>query len=85
MARKGSEDMYVRKTPEPVEGLNKTMRSRLRASEKYDRENVDNIRLRVPKGWKEQIKAYVDSSDEYTSINGMICDLIKNKVGIKED
>ena len=53
MERKGSEDMYVKKTPEPVEGLNKTMRSRLRASEKYDRENVDSIRLRVPKGWKE--------------------------------
>ena len=85
MARKGSEDMYVKKTPEPVDGLNKTMRSRLRASEKYDRENVDSIRLRVPKGWKEQIKAYIDSSEEDTSINGMICDLIRNKVGIEEE
>ena len=62
-----------------------TYDSKIRASEKYDKDNVDNIRVRVPKGWKELMQNYVASSDKYTSVNGMICDLIKKEVGIEVD
>ena len=61
-----------------------TYDSKIRASEKYDKENVDNIRVRVPKGWKDQMQKYVLSSDKYSSVNGMICDLIKKEVGIED-
>ena len=57
-----------------------TYDSKIRASEKYDKENVDNIRVRVPKGWKEQMQSYVKTSKKYDSINGMICDLIKQEI-----
>lgn len=62
-----------------------TYDSKIRASEKYDKENVDNIRVRVPKGWKEQMQSYVKTSKKYSSVNGMICDLIQKEVGIEVD
>lgn len=61
----------------------KTYTSQIRASKKYDKENVDNIRVRVPKGWKEQIQSYVSGSNKYKSVNDMICTLIKNEIGIE--
>ena len=60
-------------------------KSKIEASKVYDKENVDNIRVRVPKGWKEQMQSYVASSDKYSSVNGMICDLIQKEVGIEVD
>lgn len=56
-------------------------KSKLRASQAYDKNSVDNIRVRVPKGWKEQMQEYVQKSDRYSSINGMICDLIRKEIG----
>lgn len=60
-------------------------RSQIKASEKYDATKVDSIRLRVPKGWKEQMQQYVAQSEEYASINAMVCDLIKKEMGIELD
>lgn len=57
--------------------------SKLEASKNYDKNNVDNIRLRVPKGWNDLMKQYVNDSDKYTSVNGMICDLIRKELGIE--
>lgn len=59
-------------------------KSKIRASKQYDQDNVDNIRVRVPKGWREKMQEYVAGSDKYTSVNGMICDLIKNEIGIED-
>ena len=53
-------------------------KSKIEASKQYDKNNVDNIRVRVPKGWKEQMQ------DKYNSVNSMICDLIQKEVGIKD-
>ena len=61
----------------------KTYDSKLRANARYD-QTVESLKVRVPKGWKEQMLNYIDQSDKYTSINGMICDLIRNEVGIEE-
>lgn len=58
--------------------------SKIKASENYDKNNVDNVRLRVPKGWKEQMQAYVESSDKYNSVNAMLCELIRKELNIKE-
>ena len=76
-------DLYKKKEI-VVEGTNKTVRSQLKASENYDRNNVDNVRVRVPKGWKEQMQEYVKTTDKYSSVNDMICQLIKKEVGIED-
>lgn len=59
-------------------------KSKIEASKQYDKNNVDNIRVRVPKGWKEQMQDYVSSTDKYSSVNSMICDLIQKEVDIKD-
>ena len=84
MPVKGTKDMnkYRAKDREEVQEFNSTIRSQLNASEKYDKENVDNIRLRVPRGWKEQMQQYVKDSDKYSSVNAMICELIKKEIGL---
>ena len=85
MPAKGQYNMDLYKKKEiVVEGTNKTVRSQLKASENYDRNNVDNVRVRVPKGWKEQMQEYVKATDKYNSVNDMICQLIKKEVGIEE-
>ena len=85
MPAKGQYNMDLYKKKEIiVEGTNKTVRSQLKASENYDRNNVDNVRVRVPKGWKEQMQGYVKSTDKYSSVNDMICQLIKKEVGIED-
>lgn len=72
---------------------NKTRASQLKATATYTGEGsdvdkskrkVESIRLRVPVGWSNQIKDYVKKSDKYTSVNGMICDLIKKEVNIQD-
>ena len=69
---------------DPITGKQySTYVTRVEASKKYDKDNVDNIRVRVPKGWKEQMQDYVAGSDKYNSVNGMICDLIRKEVGIE--
>lgn len=55
-------------------------KSKIKASKRYDKKNVDNIHVRVPQGWKDQMQEYVKSSDEYDSVNGMICDLIMREI-----
>ncbi len=57
-------------------------KSKIKASQVYDKNNVDNIRLRVPKGWKEQMQKYVQDSGKYNSVNDMICRLIQKETGI---
>ena len=85
MPAKGQYNMDLYKKKEiVVEGTNKTVRSQLKASENYDRNNVDNVRVRVTKGWKEQMQEYVKATDKYSSVNDMICQLIKKEVGIED-
>ena len=85
MPAKGQYNMDLYKKKEiVVEGTNKTVRSQLKASENYDRNNVDNVRVRVPKGWKEQMQEYVKATDKYSSVNDMICQLIKKEISIEE-
>lgn len=85
MPAKGQKNMELyEKKVTAVEGTNKTVRSQLKASENYDKNNVDNVRVRVPKGWKEQMQEYVKATNKYSSVNAMICDLIRKEIGIKD-
>jgi hypothetical protein len=60
-------------------------KSKITASKVYDKKNVDNIRVRVPKGWREKMQLHVSCSDKYNSVNSMICDLIKKELNIETD
>lgn len=55
-------------------------KSKIEASKQYDQNNVDNIRVRVPKGWKKQMQEYVKTTKKYDSVNGMISALIKQEI-----
>lgn len=68
-------------------------KSKIRANINYtgegagaDKDNakVESVRLRVPKGWSQLMKDYVQSSDKYKSVNNMICSLIRNEIGISD-
>lgn len=88
MPAKGQKNMSlyerVSKETNQVIGTNKTVRSQLQASERYDKNNIDTVKLRVPKGWKEQMQAYVKTSDKYTSVNAMICELIRQELRLEK-
>lgn len=45
-------------------------KSSTRAKNKYNAENYDSLRIVVPKGKKDKIKAYAESKGE--SINGFV-------------
>jgi hypothetical protein len=81
MAKKGDKNMelYEKKVSE-VSGTNKTVRSQLNASAKYDKESVDNIRLRMPKGYNDLMKDYIAKNDKYASVNAMISELVKREL-----
>ena len=46
-----------------------------KATAKYEKNNYDDVRLRVKKGERELIRAYAESQGK--SLNGYINDLIK--------
>lgn len=73
-----------KKADDNLKTANGLYKSKIKASENYDKNNVDNIRMRVPKGWKEQIQAYVESSDKYNSVNAMLCELIRQELNIED-
>ncbi len=73
-----------RKADNSLKTENGLYKSKIRASENYDKNNIDNVRLRVPKGWKEQMQAYVEASDKYDSVNAMLCDLIRKELNIED-
>lgn len=52
--------------------------SQMKASAKYDKENVYQVRLRVPKDWKAAIESKAKESDK--SVNKYICDLIQSDI-----
>lgn len=53
-------------------------KSQYTASAKYDKENVYQVRLRVPKDWKGTIEEKAKNCDK--SVNKYICDLIRNDI-----
>lgn len=70
-------ELYRKKTIQVGENdLNKNRRSKLEASKRYD-QSVDIIKLRLPQGYKQQLK---DIAENYsTSVNSLLLELIKEK------
>ena len=56
--------------------------SKYKCNAEYNKNSVDNIALRLPKGYKEKMKDYVASSGKYESVNSMIVKLIENELNI---
>lgn len=55
-----------------------TSKAQQKAVAKYMKENYDEIKVRVPKGKKEEIKAAADSQGK--SVNGFINEAIDEKM-----
>ena len=73
-------ELYRKKTIKVGENdLNKNRRSKLEASKRYD-QSVDIIKLRLPQGYKQQLKDIAEANS--TSINGLLVELIKEKFGL---
>jgi hypothetical protein len=73
-------ELYRKKTIQVGENdLNKNRRSKLEASKRYD-QSVDIIKLRLPQGYKQQLKDIAEANS--TSINGLLVELIKEKFGL---
>ena len=73
-------ELYTKKTIQVGENdLNKNRRSKLEASKRYD-QSVDIIKLRLPQGYKQQLKDIAEANS--TSINGLLVELIKEKFGL---
>ena len=65
---------------------NKTSEAQLRAIKKYEektKDSIDNIRIRVPHGWKDLLVQYVKQHPEYNSVNSLLTDMIREKLDIK--
>lgn len=48
--------------------------------DRYNSKNYDDLRVRVPKGMKEQIQAFADANGE--TVNGFINRLISEALGV---
>ena len=72
-------------TLKSASGVYKSTQKAIKKNDAQLKEKVDDIRLRVPKGWREIMKKYVKNHPEYNSINTMICDLIRKEINIVDD
>lgn len=57
-------------------------KSSTRAKNKYNSSHYDSLRIVVPKGDKERIRAFADSRGQ--TINGFVTGLIKREMGEAE-
>lgn len=53
-----------------------------KAVSKYMKANYDEIKVRVPKGAKEEIQAYAQARGE--SVNGLIWKLLQEAMGVQK-
>lgn len=58
------------------------MSQRTEYKKKYLSENYDNLRIVVPKGRRETIKAYAEKHGK--SVNGLVNELLRKEIGITE-
>ena len=59
--------------------VTKTVRSKIEAAKKYNA-NLEQVAFRVPKGYKDIIKAYAENKG--TSVNQLIVDLLEKEMGM---
>ena len=59
----------------------KTYKSQRVASANYEKNKVEQITVRLPKGSRQILQNYVNKSNKYDSVNNMIKSLIENEIG----
>ena len=57
-------------------------KAQIKATNKYNSQNYDNLRIVVPKGRKSAIEAFAKSRGE--SINGLVNALLRAEMGLTE-
>ena len=57
-------------------------KAQIKATNKYNSQNYDNLRIVVPKGRKRAIEAFAKSRGE--SINGLVNTLLRAEMGLTE-
>ena len=58
-------------------------KAQIRATNKYNAANYDNLRIVIPKGRKKAVEAYAREQGE--SVNGYVNGLIRGDMGLTED
>lgn len=58
-------------------------KAQIKATNKYNSANYDNLRIVIPKGRKAAVEAFAKSRGE--SVNGLINRLIKAEMGLNDD
>lgn len=58
-------------------------KAQIKATNKYNASNYDNLRIVVPKGRKAAIEAFAKSRGE--SVNGLVNALIRAEMGLSEE
>lgn len=91
MARKSNPDL-MQKTASG----NQVYKSKLETSKTFNKDSYDQLMIRVPKGWKERLLEYVNTTTNEAgelkyqtknkgSINKLINDLIQMETGWSEE
>ena len=66
-------------TKRTASGMYESQRRAIARNDEKLKSQVDDIRLRVPKGWKDTMKEYAAAAG-YGSVNNMLCDLIRREI-----
>jgi len=72
-------------TLKSASGVYKSTQEAIKRNDEKLKEKVDNIRIRVPKGWGDKMKEYVQNHPNYSSVNALVCDLIRKELNIDDD
>lgn len=58
-------------------------KAQIKATNKYNAANYDNLRIVIPKGRKQAVEAHAKKQGE--SVNGYVNGLIRDDMGLTED
>ncbi len=85
MPPKGSGNKELKQlVVEATEGFTKdtkTYKSQRVASANYEKNKIEQITVRLPKGSRQVLQDYVDNSDKFKSVNAMIKALLEAEIG----
>lgn len=85
MPAKGSGDKALKQlVVESTEGYTKdtdTYISQRVASANYEKNKIEQITVRLPKGSRQILQDYIDNSGKFKSVNAMIKSLLEAEIG----
>lgn len=82
MPAKGSHNESLRRDAITKDGKTKRVFiSQDTASANYEKNKVEQITVRLPKGSRQILQDYIDNSGKYKSVNAMIKSLLEAEIG----